>query len=514
MSKKALFLLPVLALVLAALNACGTGRPPPPQSFCGPVRCQATARQCRTPASGGCANNDYTPPQPRGLDAAGDCFLEGQPFEPQAACTKQLCSTCVAPDCIDCVATAVPADSCGGCGGQPINAAFKDGPVDPNQTGKPTGNPGPFRVRGYEFTPTELKGLQYEFPVDRSLGTPMDIATIDDVFFVARPSALGGIEFESTGPQLDFHRTLATAPPRTLDGFTLAPQAPPASTFDAFIGADFETAWFEVITGAPNIRTRIPLPGYSLAWAPSPFFAYAVDKPATIGTALSNEVCHADYSIVTGPTRLRCRPSGGTANTAAGVPVGVSAGNDRAWVVTSGPNRAFTYFLPSLNLSQEIDLPGVPVAVSGGTLNPGVFPTGTSCQGLPPLDSAHLAIAVSMAATRETRVLAYTGGNLHATPRFHNFAGTPVTMVTAAIQGIEYGWLLTTNPNRLYRFVISNPAGPRTEIDLGTAEPLRLSVGGTGGVSGAPGDPPCVDVREQWGSAFNSGTVHILVRTP
>jgi hypothetical protein len=74
----------------------------------------------------------------------------------------------------------------------------------------------------------------------------------------------------------------------------------------------------------------------------------------------------------------------------------------------------------------------------------------------------------------------------------------------------------TRAPNRLVRFVISNPSASPSTVELDDQVPIRLTVGGTGGVSGAPGDAICFNTEENVArdrTAFRvNGMLHVIVR--
>lgn len=506
-----------LGAFVVVTSACGSdgARPPAARTDCAPVRCTATARHCRlgvAPATGSCVNDDRTEPQRVNVDESGDCFFAALPVDAQAECTARLCASCLPPDCTDCVAQVVPNGGCGFCGGYPGVGAV--GVVSPPQTGLPPGTPATFKLRGYSYNQAEISSpIEYEHPLFGEFQPPIDVTTNENIFLLVLPNTLGALSLDTSGTSPEFTARLDGASARTLKTFVITrPTAPGPNTVDAFLGSVFETHWFDVNNGVPNLVRAVGLSGYVTSWSSSPFFAVIDEKSAAMSTVAANEVCLVDYSITSAgnPAQKRC-------TAVEGAPVGVSSSDNQVWVVTRNPNRALRFFVPSFQLAQQIDLAGSPVAVSGGTLAPALLnAAGAPCTGQPPVPAFHVAIT-TRTPSGGTQVIGYPGGNLESTGvRVHSFDGEPVTMVTAALQNIEFGWLATRAPNRLVRFVISNPSGPKSTVDLADQVPIRLTIGGTGGVSGAPGDPICFNTeenvaRDRTADRVN-GMLHVLVR--
>lgn len=501
------------------LVACGSdGHPPPLAADLTSLSCTATVRRCKqgTAIGGGCLNNDYTDPQPVAPDPTPFCAPNSDAdTDPKktAFCTNQLCVNCIAPDCIDCVAAFGPGII--GCANTPGNGGAG---VPPGGSKPPILSTSDFRVRGYEFTSGRLgASFTYEFPFDRSLGIPADISPIEDLFFVERLATptLGGLKFTSGPPMtasIDFNGPVTSTAPYTLSTFVLPGGGVSPTSFDAFVGASFESRWINFKNGVPTPVRQIILSGQAQALSAGAYFDALPDKPAAIGTTLANEIVFVDFSLVNPGQTIRAR------TTVAGAPVSVTTGSDFAWAVTQSPNAMFRFIAPTLAQPMKVDLldSEVPVAIAGGKLSAG-FAASPQCAGAPPVDPYYIAVALKTPTGGELR--AFPGGNLQSSgARTHTFDGEPVSMVVTVITGIEYAWVATKNPNRILQIDVSNVGAVPVEVSLDTAEPVRIVFGGTGGsVASGSGTPNCADVDESCTCsplATQTAFLHVLVKNP
>jgi hypothetical protein len=523
----------IAAVACSSGGSSGGGGGATPLPDFTPVGCSATARHCMqgvtatSPTS--CLNNAYTAPEPV-LLGFQECMPVVGPVTDALQlqyCNSQLCSShCIAPSCIDCVATVVPAvGSQFGCGGSPV-AGGSPGPSTPPPTPTPV-TTFAYSVRGYLITDAGLSTtMDYEFPFDASAGVPADIGAIEDLFYggqTASSPVVGGLKFArtqapaQTTPSADFLSPLTTNGLRTLNAVILPGGAGAPSSFDGFIGSHYETSWITFTKGAPGTSRKALLTFPVRSWSSSPFLAVSsAIEAALVGSAPGGQgwLADVDYSQT-------ASSNGGVLATAglSGEPVDVAFGED-VWVAVKAatpPHSLQRFAAPALHQTQQAALDDEPVAVAGAKLAAGA--NGIGCSGGVPFSSPFVVVATKTVGGTSGgggKLLAFPEGNLAGTPTVQTIPGTPVAMLVAAMTGIEYAWVATTEPNMLYQYSVSAVAISLVAFaSLDTATPLRLTFSGTSGaVPPASGLPGCDDTTENLSPAQGTATaeLHVLLK--
>ncbi len=340
-----------------------------------------------------------------------------------------------------------------------------------------------YHLLGFVQTPTAISSVPtYDYDVP---GTPTDFDVIEDAFL--------GMSAPQQVVAIDVANVQNAAPvsvpfrPDRINTYVLPGVAPPPTIADSLVGEGASASLYErlnYVTGTfVSGHTAAPLAGSVIALSGAPTFAQASIHDAAVLTASGTL-----YWIDFGQTTPALNHQVTLGSLGLGVALDVSAGDDFAFVTTSGPNRLSRLTTPILgNLSSTAPLVGVPVAVGGSEKD--------------------LLVVVAERAVNSNRLEAFFPLNLAFPAPSVLLPGEPVAIVVRTIgQGqVEFVWVATKNPNEVRLYSVTGAGFSLVaNLSLGSAMPLRLRVGLTNSplpLDGGPNTDPTL-----------SGLVHVLVK--
>src|ERR1019366_3146603 len=323
-----------------------------------------------------------------------------------------------------------------------------------------------------DYTSIPMGNVAPSFDATNFSGTPVAVTAVKDAIVATTgPDQLLGFSYLVT-PANSVSLAFTIATPHPFNVFATVPLgfAGMASTFDALVGEPTLATYYEVVNGAvsqQNPTAPAAVDGNAVAVSESSNFDVTSQKDATVGTD-TGKLYHFEFAH-TPPLQEGFVDLSNVNNTNLGVPASIDTASMDTWVVTLGsPSNMFLHRgVPSLDPITTTKFGptlGNPVAVRGAK---------TWMQGYP-----YIVVAFAPpGGSTQGQINAYNGGDTaDMVPVINSFSGSPVAMAVTTDGSIQYAWVATTAPNRVYVFKVNQVAMPIATLLL-PGEPIDLTVG-------------------------------------